>query len=161
MGCDIHAMIEKKTRYGYINCGDPEIDRNYELFSVLANVRNYDSVPFISDPRGIPNDVCREFLCWYEWLDEDAHSASWVTLKELKDFDISQEYYDSRLILEKDGEKILSVCRGTSGEHFGPVGNTAIFGLFGDDHWKALINKMEKISNGNDEDVRLVFFFDN
>lgn len=165
MGCDIHAMIEKKTRYceggsdWWVNAGNPDIDRNYSIFSVLANVRNYNNMPFISKPKGKPEDCCGEFSAWLEDWNGDAHSVSWLTLKELKEFNINQSYYDKRLILSKKDGKINAVCQDTNGTHLGEVGETTIFGVFGSNSWNELILKMEAI--GEPENVRLVFFFDN
>ena len=104
MGCDIHMHVEYKTDNGWC-CGDYfELDRrstidnpryyyidlydnrNYALFSVLANVRNYADTEYIDEPRGLPDDVT-DFVkedydseCW------DVHSCSYFTLKELIDF---------------------------------------------------------------------------
>ena len=69
MGCDIHLYIEYKNKKvafdGYkdnwhsfgksINTG-----RNYAMFALMANVRNYYSdgkLPVLVEPRGIPEDV--------------------------------------------------------------------------------------------------------
>ena len=67
MGCDIHVYIEYKNRKiesdghkhnwlshgGRINPG-----RNYALFALMANVRNYGGdLPVTFDPRGMPDDV--------------------------------------------------------------------------------------------------------
>jgi hypothetical protein len=67
MGCDIHLYIEyksKKPRYDgrestwrdfgqRINPG-----RNYALFALMADVRNYDGqLPVIVKPRGMPDDA--------------------------------------------------------------------------------------------------------
>lgn len=69
MGCDIHLYIEYKNKKvafdGYkdnwhsfgkrINPG-----RNYAMFALMANVRNYYSdgkLPVLVEPRGIPDDA--------------------------------------------------------------------------------------------------------
>jgi len=160
MGCDIHAMIEKKNKLNWwINAGKPEIDRNYQIFSVLTNVRNYDEIPFISNPRGIPEDCCDEFEAWSKQWDSDGHSHSYVTLREMQDFDTEQKFQDRRLITGKDADgRITSVCRATTGEHFGEVGENTVFGLWGSEAWDSLIAQLEKI--GPPDAVRLVFFFD-
>ena len=107
MGCDIHTRIEYfDERESHWLCGDffrinPYFNgrtpyeaepysivevcdgRNYDLFATLANVRNYNNNPYIDKPRGIPEDACaRTERDFREWGD-DAHSASWFTLKEL------------------------------------------------------------------------------
>ena len=103
MGCDIHTRIEYLNKENEWVCGDfyrhnpyygvydnepyavVEVcgDRDYLFFAMLADVRNYDDVPYIDDPRGIPDDVCEEVKEDYEGWEDDAHSASWFTLKEL------------------------------------------------------------------------------
>lgn len=55
MGCDIHAMMEVNDRNIWLNGGDPDISRNYDIFSLLAGVRG-THVP-ISEPRGIPENA--------------------------------------------------------------------------------------------------------
>ena len=164
MGCDIHAIIEKKDKYGFwTNAGDPEIGRDYEMYSVLANVRNSDNIPFISEAKGIPDDATSEFIGFSNDWGCDGHSHSWITLEEIKNFDIEQEFYDSRLILSKDKKgKITSTCSMTTGETLGVVGKRKIFGLWGRDSWNKLIKKLEKLRlEKDDKSVRLVFFFDN
>jgi len=167
MGCDIHAQMEKKgpSRYRWVHAGDPEIGRNYELFAVLSGVRNRNGITPISEPKGLPKD---HLFNVNEDLDDDYHSYSWVTLKELKSFDLNQEHEDNRYILSRDANgEISSVCADTKGEHqhLGRVGKvTRIFSVFGTGDWDDLINKMERCKDKEDmtdEDVRLVFFFDN
>lgn len=109
MGCDIHTRVEylsvnKKWLCGdlfrlnpYYSADDPDEcdpfsvmevcgDRDYDLFATLANVRNYGDTAYIAEPRGIPADACartyRDYMSW----GEDAHSASYFTLKELIDW---------------------------------------------------------------------------
>lgn len=62
--------------------------RNYDWFSVLANVRNgfyEDRREFepIDEPRGLPNDVSVETQRQSEHWGIDGHSHSWLTLQEL------------------------------------------------------------------------------
>lgn len=61
--------------------------RNYDLFAMLADVRNYGAIEPIDDARGLPEDVC-------DWLREesdswgiDAHSHTYFTLRELLEVD--------------------------------------------------------------------------
>lgn len=94
--------------------------RHYETFAILANVRNCyhqsgdEGLPFIAEPRGLPADLSAELAAYdptssenttdeeyedrdaaYEtdpdWTDFGDHSQSWVTLKELRDFNWDQE----------------------------------------------------------------------
>lgn len=80
MGCDIHLFTEKKRTINnqekWVNVDNWKInhwkiepeesefevnsaycDRNYDLFAILSDVRNYDHVKPISEPKGLPPDV--------------------------------------------------------------------------------------------------------
>lgn len=180
MGCDIHAMIERRKKFPWgssrwINAGDPDIDRNYEVFAVLANVRNDGGIPSIADPRGVPKwteanqidfgtEACSEFIAWHESWGRDAHSASWVTLAEMKAYDTEQTIYSARLVTSRDESgAITGTCASTNGPHLGPVGEVNVFGPWGPGAWLDLIARVEAVKGAEDtdEDVRLVFFFDN
>jgi hypothetical protein len=74
-------------------------DRNYDLFSILANVRNgygfagvetgEGFVP-ISQPKGVPEDACPEYLAVVAQWDGDGHNHSWLTVRELLEYDWTQ-----------------------------------------------------------------------
>ena len=111
MGTDIHAAIEFKGNgnwqallfpnkyYGLPGWEEePEksasldITRNYRLFSILGNVRNGygfagcdtgDGFVPMSDHRGTPEDVSSEA----EAALSGEHSPSWVTLREILEYD--------------------------------------------------------------------------
>lgn len=110
MGCDIHSYVELRTESGWAKLDDPIFDngwlgigdvynredneqpfydRNYNLFGVLAGVRNYD-LPIIAEPRGIPVDVSDVVATEYDKWFGDAHTASWLTVAELTGFDYEQ-----------------------------------------------------------------------
>lgn len=121
MGCDIHFYVEKKVDGKWVtadtwyddkyNPGQKSIypedfmdrtkgpiysDRNYDLFGILANVRNGSGfagvntgngfVP-IHELRGVPEDSCEEIRNSSEEWDADGHSHSWVTVQELMEYD--------------------------------------------------------------------------
>lgn len=124
MGCDIHDFIEyrnsgepwqpigKWTHYPYGPSDDKsEVleprypqdywygDRNYNLFSILADVRNgygFAGVDTgtgfrpISKPRGLPHDVSREIRTYSDWYGSDGHSHSHLTLGEILSYDWTQ-----------------------------------------------------------------------
>lgn len=73
--------------------------RNYNLFGVLAGVRSSD-VPQIDEPRGLPEDaspyVEKESNYW-GW---DGHSHSYLTLRDIKEFDWEQGLTDSGWVTE-------------------------------------------------------------
>jgi hypothetical protein len=100
MGCDIRPAIEFKqdgkwqailTKNKYFGKWDDaeeftasiDVDRNYELFAILGDVRNSDGIRPMSASRGIPEDISEEAL---EAL-SDEHSATWVTLAEILAYD--------------------------------------------------------------------------
>lgn len=70
-------------------------DRNYNLFSILADVRNGNGIEPIDYPRGIPNDASTGYLFVCHQWEDDGHSHSYFTLDELLKVDWSQyrEYY--------------------------------------------------------------------
>lgn len=180
MGCDIHAVIERRTKthsggHEWLHSGDPDIGRNYDIFAALAGVRNGVGMVPVAEPRGLPafdaderdDRPCSEMVNLAERYGVDGHSASWLTLAELKAFDTEQVVHDDRLILARDDDgRVTAMCAATSGEHLGPVGETKILRWPGEDEptaWLRLIRYMEqaKWDGQTDDEVRLVFFFDN
>ena len=115
MGCDIHIFAETKLRdywtytdkfweNTYYNkdsrpCAwntqltdEPYDGRNYDLFALLANVRNGrgfagcdtgDTIIPIAKPKGLPSDVSEEIQEKSDRWDTDGHSHSYLTLSEL------------------------------------------------------------------------------
>lgn len=130
MGCDIHWHIEVKDKEGiwrltfpklkeffpednsdegYLDWKDDYevvwknplfVSRNYDLFAILANVRNgygfagcitgYGFIP-IKEPQGVPEDASPEFKRVVKEWSGDGHSHSWVTLRELLDYNWNQK----------------------------------------------------------------------
>ena len=129
MGCDIHMhyevnrngkweFVDWKGKYiiGAYSDGEPKRDldkmwndplyvgRNYDLFAVLANVRNgigfagcYTGEPFdpISDPRGLPTDVSEHVRKESDEYGEDGHSHSWLSLAEVLNYDYTKTRHAS------------------------------------------------------------------
>lgn len=110
MGCDIHCFVEKRSKTGkwekitgfvsdfydpesdyfnkeeYKNADSPLDERSYVEFSILAGVRNrWDIVP-ISEPKGVPSDVCSDIKREIDNWDPDGHSHSYLTAKEISDY---------------------------------------------------------------------------
>jgi len=120
MGCDIHFYVEIKKDEKWVSadkwsadpydCGDLEdigikwddrfyTGRNYDLFAMLANVRNgrgFAGVPTgtgfipIAEPRGLPEDASPEVKAISDRWNGDGHSHSWLTLAELLAYDWNQ-----------------------------------------------------------------------
>ena len=154
MGCDIHAFTEVKTpngnwicahREGFADGVDPDypedgvrvtldemphINRHYALFGLLnSNVRC--EFPFSFEERGFPDDASFEVRSLYEYEDSDAHSASHLTLQELK---------------QKAAELLISDVQDARD------GSSALAQL--------VISQMPP-HEGDPSDQRLVFWFDN
>ncbi len=115
MGCDIHLYVEARRETGVWESKDTwtrdedceEVRRiwdvdyddqhytgcNYALFAILANVRNepvrdIDEVLIpISEPRGLPSNTDLQIQRASDHWGEDGHSHSWLTLRELMEFD--------------------------------------------------------------------------
>jgi hypothetical protein len=67
--------------------------RNYNLFCALAGVRGYQfegEPSMVSEPKGLPNDVCDEIKRESAKYGSDGHSHSWNTLAELEAFNWEQ-----------------------------------------------------------------------
>lgn len=172
MGCDIHMHVERRSSFRngdkteWVNGDyfsikrphDPECkiihqdlygDRNYDLFAVLANVRNRgygEALPYIDEPRGLPNDVTEYVKADYESWDWDAHSCSYFTLRELIDFhEVKRPKNDFGYdILEPLIERLKQRA-----DDFNIIYNFEWDRPMTDD----LKNKMD--------DIRIVFWFDN
>jgi hypothetical protein len=118
MGCDIHLYVEKRVDGKWIAadkwtpdeaddgrlCADYASrfysGRNYDLFAILADVRNGHGFAgvktgsgfnVISPPKGIPQDCCAEIRQCVGYWDTDGHSHSWLTVDELLSFDWTQK----------------------------------------------------------------------
>lgn len=123
MGCDIHCNIEVKEN-GIWKLHAPLIpnswydpkepidrwnkperpdkgwfDRYYDVFAIMANVRNGrgfagiktgQGFNVISQPKGLPEDVSPEVKADSDEWDSDGHSHSWLSLQEILDFNWDQ-----------------------------------------------------------------------
>lgn len=108
MGCDIHSYAERKIDgqwhwidgvFGSVKYPDKEPFgcRDYSVFAFLAGVRNYSDVIPIVEPRGLPEDISRLVKDQYEAWYGDGHTASWLSIEELNNFDYDQTMEDRRV----------------------------------------------------------------
>ena len=123
MGCDIHSFAEVKRKGNWEKVGNhfslnyfdkkyykkdkgenPFDWRNYTMFAFLADVRNRGALKPICEPKGVPTDLSEEVKDKYESWYEDAHSASYLTLKELTDFDYNKKSNENYTYKEMLGE---------------------------------------------------------
>lgn len=164
--------------YGDTKTTEPFGWRSYAVFGFLADVRNYSCCEPICETKGLPNDSEylnsispyaydrnpmngevipeneRETVKKDVQEDGNYHSMSWLTLKELLDFDYEQKFWDRRVTKQVspngwDGAALADEGEGqtiTYREHLGE-------GFFKD------IDVLKTL--GSSEDVRIVFWFDN
>ena len=109
MGCDIHSYVEYRDKatgqwkmvriyvpYRWeperLDLVEPYNGRNYDLFSMLADVRG--SATPIAEPRGIPQDASDEVRREYESVEDWVHTPSWLTLAELRVASKDKKTYD-------------------------------------------------------------------
>jgi hypothetical protein len=119
MGCDIHAVLERRKtprtlltkpddwfNYQWINKGELDIGRDYRLFALLANVRNYLDVKPIAEPKlntkgdddyeryrlgDFKNSFSEITANYMRGYGSDGHSHSYLTLAEILSADFDQE----------------------------------------------------------------------
>ena len=95
MGYDIYTITQKRINSQWAILPFKVFDhRSYGIFGFLANVRNFSMVPSISTPRGFPED--HELK--YDYKDQDYHSHSWLSVKELTDFNYDRIFEDRRYV---------------------------------------------------------------
>lgn len=185
MGCDIHLFVEKKNnnkweavkgKNPYFGCwaNEPEEcykdwfynSRNYSLFSVLADVRNNYNIKPIATPKGLPIDVSDIVRKESDEWDGDGHSHSWLTLKELLDYDINQTITAKGMISPaqysslQQGINPSSWCGWTSQEDYISAKWEEKLNDFVGFFWTENIPQLQALTN-NPEDIRIVFWFDN
>jgi hypothetical protein len=153
MGCDIHLYVEVKDENGVWKSADTWFEedgqfstyetgmsfvnhafysgRSYDLFSILASVRNGRGfagvetgagfVP-IAEPKGVPEDMSPEYQRvvgqWYG----DGHSHSFLTVQEMMNYDWTQTTTKTGLVGRKEFARFKlegkpkSWCAGSSAE---------------------------------------------
>ena len=92
MGCDMHCVIEahnKKT--GNWDCfGVSTANRNYTMFSKIADVRNSEKEESYIEPiaqlRGMPIDATEVAEAWFDYQELNS-STTWLDRTELESLD--------------------------------------------------------------------------
>ncbi len=86
MGTDITMYLEqKKENYDrYETIAKLYIPRYYDLFAIIANVRNnYDlTMEYVSEPKGLPDNLGVYPTC--DLTKDNGHSQSWLNLAEIE-----------------------------------------------------------------------------
>ena len=110
MGCDIHthAEVRRGDRWERVsgaiwapqwfdepNADEPFGVRNYRVFERLAGVRSSGEVEPLAEPRGLPADVTPEVRADAEDWGGNAHSHSWLTLRELQQANLDDARFNA------------------------------------------------------------------
>ncbi len=151
--------------------------RNYSLFSTLAGVRDYtEKIVPVSEPKGLPDDCCGFVKKESEDWDGDGHNHSWLTLKEIRDYqDASPVLFYTGLLAPQDviefdanGKTPNSWCQGTNQEGYErrewSENNTVLVPLIEEMQKRAkelMQYDWQEYDIVNDENIRIVFWFDN
>jgi len=136
MGCDIHFYVEVKTENGWELYAQPRIERNYTLFTKLADVRGEGFVKPIAKEKGLPDDISYLVRKSYEENKSDNHNMSYITRNEIVEF----------------SEWLSSIKKGLEYD----ILNTYLEGNSFAGFYKCPDEKPDWI-----EDIRFVFWFDN
>lgn len=203
MGCDIHMYVEYRKEnqdsieqqwssgdYFIINEDFGKYDgedrfrrielyggRNYCLFSTLAGVRDYSGkmIP-VSEPKDLPDDVSDYVQKESDSWGCDGHSHSWLTLKELKDYNNEKPMiHYSGMISPEQARKLdegiefpNSWCQWTTREDYvkreWSERNTTLDPLIElmEQRAKELLKfHYREYDSSKDSDFRIVFWFDN
>lgn len=199
MGCDIHMFVEQRKKIkdavkwvsgdyfkmnpfaGERHENQYEIlelhgNRNYSLFTTLAGVRDYGgkTIP-VSDLKGMPDDACDFVNQSCEDWEGDGHSHSWLSLKEIREYQtnspkIAYSGLLSKEQLEKLDQGIIPNhwCQGTNQPDYErrewSVPNTVLIPLIDKLQQRAyelLQYSGQDYNPENDENIRIVFWFDN
>jgi hypothetical protein len=189
MGCDIHLFVEKKISEKWECLNEIEDnegtlstsykkeiyhERNYSLFALLAGVRNSAGVKPISEPRGLPEDVSEIVKRISDQWNDDGHSHSYYTLKELLDFSADNLVKEQGYMPEERWIAFQESLKTPTPDYdlrF-PFAGWANSGLGWEHHeWSVpakeisstffvdVLNKLKQM--GNPEEIRIVFWFDN
>ena len=195
---DYYEKSEYFSSDRFLKGDSPLSARNYQQFAILANVRNGrgfagldtgDRVEPIAMPKGMPDDVSDDVLNASNEWGCDGHSHSWLTAKEINEYDseikiirrgfVSAKVYEQFL---KDGNP-YPYCGGVygdnvvikeKGECLDFQKNNPTKEVYTKIQWEvsarnaanwlfggALDQLMARSENKKGDDVRIVFWFDN
>jgi hypothetical protein len=195
MGCDIHFYVEKledgewvsADRWSKNKWGEDEDEltvyyedrfwqgRNYDLFAILADVRNgygfagcdtgNGYVP-ISPPRGLPDDVCESVQKESDRWGCDGHSHSWLTVQDLLDYDWDQTTKKRGMVspeesklLRETGKAPEAYCGWTNQANFETVEWDRKYRDEAPYFLNTTLPRLQEL--GPPDEVRIVFWFDN
>jgi hypothetical protein len=149
--------------------------RNYELFGILAGVRDRNN-DMIDDPRGLPEDVSEVTKKESDRWEDDGHSHSWLTLRELKEYQGLHPVVKRSGFISAEAAELLDAGEETPDTWCQATSITTWVKREweeGHDTLKPIIDEMDKRVRDEfwvwgdeerpelDEKIRIVFWFDN
>lgn len=122
--------------------------RNYDLFAILADVRNGrgfagvktgEGFEPIADPRGVPEDAHPETAEFMDSYGCDGHSHSWYTLAQLRAYDWDGQSTERCGVVSAEVYERLKATGETPGSWSGGISGAGIttFSEEGYEQWKA------------------------
>lgn len=168
MGCDIHGNLEVKEEGKWKFIEEIPNVRSYDMFGILAGVRNYVNAMPISEPRGCPEDISDGTNKKLEHWDFDGHSHSWLTYRDFLVYDWSQVFKDGRIstIDKATGKEMSKASYTYLQDHPNPKYVLDYLDRLAEDlipeSWEKFLRKMGKLAfKYGSRNVRIVFWFDN
>ena len=151
------------------------VGRNYDLFAILANVRNGygfagcdtgDGFNPISEPRGLPYDVSPEIREESDYYGIDGHSHTWFTIQELLDYDWDQVAILRGVVTveqaeeyRRSGKKPETYCGWTNAPGHEQIEWEEKYRDCVSHFYNSILSELKKL--GDPDKVRIVFWFDN
>jgi hypothetical protein len=184
MGCDIHIYVEirkenkwelfelehftlsewEKRTYKMEKGASPFDWRSYSMYGFLAGVRRSGVTPIKECKYELPKDVSNEVKNAYIQWEDDAHSASFLTLKELLEFDYNKDFTtltNKRNVLV---EKIFIEKEYSENDiehYYNNKEDETYYDALGGPDSMFFVHLKELSELGHPDDVRIVFWFDN
>ena len=161
-GPDRLYVEELKLSFGVVPVCD---DRDYQLFTILAGVREDGQCVPIAPPRGLPADAAAITKIMEQNLEGYAHSQSYLTLSELKASIYCKETPMKGWVHEED-IKLIKDGLADSLYYLNTNGEDTVFMEWSDKPNVAflwIIDRLEQMKaerQVSDDDIRIVFWFD-
>jgi hypothetical protein len=172
LGCDIHGWLEVRGKRSWKAIKTIPTNRDYDMFGILANTRNYVNAVPISDPRGLPEDVSIKVKKESNDWGAGGHSHSWLSYEDIKNYDWTQVFHDGRIseVDIKTGKEISKSTYTSLQDHPEEAEKhgvkleyrTRIAKDLIKQCWNDCFAEMAKLSETyGTRNVRIVFWFDN
>lgn len=190
MGCDIHSYVEvMKNQRWILHTPEPGYTwRDYGMFGILAGVRMRGFNP-MAKHRGLPKNVSKEVKELADEYGGDGHTHSYLTLKEILDYDYDQtiplhgvlsakkydqwdkkstpylDYANSEYVLMPEAYKLLKQNNALDKnvDYYIKTTWNSPYRSFVNGDWWAFVERLKGYAEefGGNENVRYIFWFDN